>query len=225
MINKRARETVDRKSFRAYYSRHEKDNPDRTVAVSLLAAHRRAPRRRPRSATAASSVSASSSAIPPVSSAKGWIAPTNALDFGLGFWGYGVNNRCFRHNGNTVCNRYGYNNGTFNMDYLWQSNIVRGQAQLDWHVGAGGRAIWWGDCNGDCSRVAARAPIGLDLMFNNPGFLEVFFEMAPVVRARARLLVRHRRRPGRPLLLLTHHLPRPAQRRVRVGADGYSASS
>jgi hypothetical protein len=109
-------------------------------------------------------------------SAKWWIGPTNALDFGLGFWGYGVNNRCF-DNGN--CPRYGYNSGTFNMDYLWQSNIVRGQVQLDWHVGAGGRAIWWGDCVNDCFAIAARAPIGLDLMFNNPGFLEVFFEIAP----------------------------------------------
>ena len=109
-------------------------------------------------------------------SAKWWIGPTNALDFGLGFWGYGVNNRCF-DNGN--CPRYGYNNGTFNMDYLWQSNIVRGQAQLDWHIGAGGRAIWAGDCAGGCFAIAARAPIGLDLMFNNPGFLEVFFEIAP----------------------------------------------
>ena len=26
---------------------------------------------------------------------KFWVAPTNALDFGLGFYGYGVNNRCF----------------------------------------------------------------------------------------------------------------------------------
>ena len=41
--------------------------------------------------------------------AKWWIAPTNALDFGLGFWGYGVNNRCFD---NGTCPRYGYNNGT-----------------------------------------------------------------------------------------------------------------
>ena len=110
-------------------------------------------------------------------SAKLWIAPTNALDFGLGFWGYGVNNRCF-DNGN--CPRYGYNNGTFNMDYLWQSNIVRGQAQLDWHVGAGGRLTWIGNCNGDCARIGARGAIGLDLMFNNPSFLEVFFEVAPV---------------------------------------------
>jgi hypothetical protein len=108
--------------------------------------------------------------------AKWWIAPTNALDFGLGFWGYGFNNRCMD---GQPCSRYGYSNGTFNMDYLWQSNIVRGQAQLDWHVGAGGRAVWWGGCNSNCFDVIARAPIGLDLMFNNPGFLEVFFEIAP----------------------------------------------
>ncbi|HEY7375509.1 MAG TPA: hypothetical protein VIF57_25350 [Polyangia bacterium] len=108
--------------------------------------------------------------------AKWWIAPTNALDFGLGFWGYGFNNRCFD---NQTCARYGYSNGTFNMDYLWQSNIVRGQAQLDWHVGGGGRIVWWGDCGNNCIDLMARAPIGLDLMFNNPGFLEVFFEIAP----------------------------------------------
>src|SRR5262245_35783403 len=59
-------------------------------------------------------------------SAKWWVAGTNALDFGLGFWGYGFNNRCFA---NGPCDRYGYHNGTFNMDYLWQSNIIRGQAQ------------------------------------------------------------------------------------------------
>jgi hypothetical protein len=109
-------------------------------------------------------------------SAKWWIAQTNALDFGLGFWGYGVNNRCFN---NGTCSGYGYRGGTFNMDYLWQSNIVRQQAQLDWHVGVGGRAVWVGDCGGDCFAAAARAPIGLDLMFNNPNFLEVFFEIAP----------------------------------------------
>ena len=114
-------------------------------------------------------------------SAKWWVGPTNAFDFGLGFWGYGFNDRCWvDNNGNQHCDRFGYNNGTFNMDYLWQSNIVRGQAQLDWHVGAGGRAVWWGGgCSGECFAVAARAPIGLDLMFNNPGFMEVFFELAP----------------------------------------------
>jgi hypothetical protein len=108
--------------------------------------------------------------------AKLWTGPTNALDFGLGFWGYGVNNPCFE---NQVCERWGYGSGTFHMDYLWQSNIVRSTAQLDWHVGAGGRAVWWGGpCNTGCFAAAARAPIGLDLMFNNPGFIEIFFEVA-----------------------------------------------
>jgi hypothetical protein len=108
-------------------------------------------------------------------SAKLWVAPTNALDFGLGFWGYGVNNRCV----NNDCTRYGYSNGTFHMDYLWQSNIVRGQAQLDWHIGVGGRTVWWGGCNNNCFELSARAPAaGLDLMFNNPAFIEIFFELA-----------------------------------------------
>jgi hypothetical protein len=112
-------------------------------------------------------------------SAKWWIGGTNALDAGLGFWGFGVNNQCFRdNNNNVVCPGFG-GGGTLNVDYLWQSNIVRGQAQLDWHVGFGGRAIFWNGCAGDCVAIGARGPIGLDLMFNNPSFLEVFFEIAP----------------------------------------------
>lgn len=112
--------------------------------------------------------------------AKLWVGPTNALDFGLGFYAYGVIDRCYVQNGVQVCNRGGYSDGTFNMDYLWQSNIVRGQAQLDWHIGAGGRAVWFGGCNGDCVALGARMPVGVDLMFQNPAFLEVFFELAPI---------------------------------------------
>jgi phenylpyruvate tautomerase PptA (4-oxalocrotonate tautomerase family) len=81
------------------------------------------------------------------------------LDFGLGFWGYGVNDSCWNDNGVTHCERFGHNAGTLNVDYLWQSNLVRGQAQLDWHIGAGGRAVWFGGCNGDCFDLAARMPI------------------------------------------------------------------
>jgi hypothetical protein len=111
--------------------------------------------------------------------AKLWVAPTNSLDFGLGFWGYGFDDGCHTSNGH--CNNYGYDNGTFHADYLWQSNIVRGAAQLDWHIGAGGRVVWWGGCSGDCVDLAARMPIGLDLMFVNPSMLEVFFELAPAL--------------------------------------------
>ncbi|HEX4404997.1 MAG TPA: hypothetical protein VH560_09225 [Polyangia bacterium] len=108
--------------------------------------------------------------------AKLWVAPTNSLDFGLGFYGYGFDDRC---GGN--CGYGGYGSGSFNMDYLWQSNIVRGQAQLDWHIGAGGRLIWGRGCDGDCIDIGARMPIGLDLMFANPSMLEVFFELAPIL--------------------------------------------
>ena len=110
--------------------------------------------------------------------AKLWIAPTNAIDFGLGFWGFGVNAGCWRDGaGNLHCDNF--SNGTFNVDYLWQSNIVRGTAQLDWHIGGGGRMIWIGGCSGECFDLAARMPVGLDLMFSNPSFVEIFFEIAP----------------------------------------------
>jgi hypothetical protein len=39
--------------------------------------------------------------------------------------------------------------------------------------------VWFGGCSGDCFDLAARMPIGLDLMFAFPGALEVFFELAP----------------------------------------------
>jgi hypothetical protein len=112
---------------------------------------------------------------------KLWIAPTNALDFGVGFWGGGLGGNCWHDaNGNLHCD--GFSSGTLNIDYLWQSNIVRGTAQLDWHIGAGGRFIWFGGpCDTGCSQIGARAPIGLDLMFSNPSFLEIFFELAPAL--------------------------------------------
>jgi hypothetical protein len=114
-------------------------------------------------------------------SAKLWVSPTNALDFGLGFQTYGYGTCYTDSNGNQVCGNFGHDNGSFNMDYLWQSNIIRGTAQLDWHIGGGGRLIWWGGCQNNCVAVAARAPIGLDLMFTNPNFIEVFFELAPSI--------------------------------------------
>ena len=111
-------------------------------------------------------------------SAKYWVSSTNALDFGLGFTNYGAGfgPSCYDSNGVRHC--YGYFDTSVNVDYLWQSNIVRGSAQLDWYIGAGGRVIIFGGRGFD---VAARAPIGLALMFNNPNFLEVFFELVPAL--------------------------------------------
>src|SRR5882672_6028428 len=110
--------------------------------------------------------------------AKLWLGPTNSIDFGLGFWGYGFDNCAGR---GAPCDHFGYHAGTFNADYLWQSNIVRGKAQLDWHIGAGARSIWYGGCAGDCFALAARMPVGLDLMFANPARLELFLELAPAL--------------------------------------------
>jgi hypothetical protein len=70
---------------------------------------------------------------------------------------------------------------TLNADYLWQSNLVKSTAQLDWHIGAGGRLNIWNAGNRNYVAIGGRMPVGLDLMFNNPNFLEVFLEIAPVV--------------------------------------------
>ena len=66
-------------------------------------------------------------------------------------------------------------------DYLWESKIIEGRlAQLDWHIGGGARALFVsGPCAGDCWDLGARAPVGLDLTFQQPTFLEVFLELAP----------------------------------------------
>ena len=110
--------------------------------------------------------------------AKLWLSSTNALDFGFGFQRYGLN-RCDAVGRN--CD-YAYRDYSFNVDYLWQSNLVKGQAQLDWHVGVGGRLYFVGDNRYEHDvDMAVRAPIGLDLMFRNPGFLEIYLEVAPAL--------------------------------------------
>lgn len=108
--------------------------------------------------------------------AKYFLSRENALDFGLGFWRYG---NCPGNDNRPFCDTYRpFSLVSFNMDYLWQEPIVAGAtASLDWHIGAGGR-IWVG--GGDFA-LAARMPVGLDLGFRKPSFLEVFLELAPAV--------------------------------------------
>jgi hypothetical protein len=118
-------------------------------------------------------------------SGKVWIGSTNAIDAGLGFYGYGFRGGCFRdRDGRAICDRrYGYGSTSFHVDYLWESKLVEAKSklQLDWHIGAGGRVFFLGDpCAYDCWDLGARAPVGLDLTFNQPSFLEVFLEIAPV---------------------------------------------
>jgi hypothetical protein len=118
-------------------------------------------------------------------SGKIWVGQTNAIDLGVGFYGYGYRGGCFTdRDGRLVCDhRTGYGSTSVHADYLWESKLVAGsKAQLDWHIGAGARALFIGDpCGSGCWDVGVRGPIGLDLTFTQPSFLEVFIEIAPAV--------------------------------------------
>ena len=118
-------------------------------------------------------------------SGKAWLTSTNAIDIGLGGYGYGYRGGCFRDAaGRPVCDRgWGQRTLSVHADYLWQSKIVAGAvAQLDWHLGAGARALFLNDpCAFDCWEAGVRAPVGLDVTFTRPSFLEVFFELAPAL--------------------------------------------
>jgi hypothetical protein len=117
----------------------------------------------------------------------------SAFDFGLSFWRW--RRGCWRDNrGVLYCDRYGYGAryGGLGLTagYLWQEPLVRRRANLDWHIGLGGRLWIWDDYDygdpyydGDDHDVAAavRVPIGLDLTFARPSFLEVFVEVAPAL--------------------------------------------
>lgn len=107
---------------------------------------------------------------------KYWVGRTNAWDFGLGLDGYYGDFCTYNDNRGACDGRF-----TFNADYLWQSNLVKSTAQLDWHIGAGGRMNIWNAGSRNYVAVGGRMPVGLDLMFNNPSFLELFFEIAPVL--------------------------------------------
>jgi hypothetical protein len=113
---------------------------------------------------------------------KYFLNDQNAIDAGLAFWRWG-RGRC--DDGPPTerrCDDWGYLG--LNADYLWFQTLAQGTAKLDWHFGPGGR-LWIGDDEyyGDGSSVAlaARMPIGVDLTFEKPEFLEVFVELAPAL--------------------------------------------
>jgi hypothetical protein len=116
---------------------------------------------------------------------KYFFDPRNAFDFGLSFWRW--DRGCWRDNrGVRYCDRY-YRNGGFglNGDYLWQDTIARRSAKLDWHIGVGARLWSWDDRyypeDDRDTAIAARMPLGLDLTFTRPSFLEVYLEAAPAL--------------------------------------------
>src|SRR5580765_2755709 len=61
-------------------------------------------------------------------SGKAWVASTNAIDVGLGAYGYGYRGGCFQDAaGRTVCDHgWGRRTLSIHADYLWQSKIVAG---------------------------------------------------------------------------------------------------
>jgi hypothetical protein len=120
---------------------------------------------------------------------KYFIDRGSALDFGVSFFRY--RHGCWRdRRGVVYCDGYGdtYRNGSFglHLDYLWQDTLARRSAKLDWHIGAGAR-LWHWDADDyyyyyyrdSRSALAARMPLGLDLTFVRPDFLEVYLEAAP----------------------------------------------
>ncbi len=112
---------------------------------------------------------------------KLFLNPGNAIDLGIGWGRWGWGHGCYNKNRNDYCGSWG-RQVSLNADYLWQSNLVRGTAKLDWHIGAGGRVWfyrWAGDAGDTDLSLAARMPVGLDLSFDRPEFLEVFFEIVP----------------------------------------------
>jgi hypothetical protein len=108
---------------------------------------------------------------------KYFLNASNAVDLGLSFGRLG--RRCASDGTPYSCDGIG-SFGIFG-DYLWHDTLARGTAQLDWHFGPGAR-LWVGnDDRGDNVALAARLPIGLDLTFDKPDFLELFIDIAPAL--------------------------------------------
>ena len=106
---------------------------------------------------------------------KYFIGGGNAIDFGVGFWRY---RSCYTNNNRRFCDGGGLG---LNADYLWQEGLARGTANLDWHIGVGARLWALDDYYDNRFGFAARMPVGLDLTFARPSFVEVFLELAPAL--------------------------------------------
>jgi hypothetical protein len=118
---------------------------------------------------------------PTAITAKAFFGRGHAMDFGVGFggWGYGW---CKDGNGNSYrCDDVNHNI-SLHIDYLYQGNIVNMTNRLDWYAGFGGRLIMSAYGDNNLSRdvvVVARVPIGIAASFVRPNFLEVYLEVVP----------------------------------------------
>ena len=111
---------------------------------------------------------------------KYFLGGNNAIDFGLAFWSRGRQRYCRDYRGRDYYDDCRYTGVSLSGDYLWQEPIARGRASLDWHIGIGARMDFAEYYESNVS-LGARVPVGLDLTFDRPDRLEVFFEVAPVL--------------------------------------------
>jgi hypothetical protein len=103
----------------------------------------------------------------------------DAFDFGLGFAGYG---RCYDGNGHSYACNDGNQYFSIHADYLYEETIVDSVVRLDWHAGVGGRIAfnsYYQDNRRHDAALFARVPVGLDLAFRRPRWLETYLEIAP----------------------------------------------
>jgi hypothetical protein len=101
-------------------------------------------------------------------SAKLWLSPVNAFDFGLGWstWGTGIDNNI----GSSV---------HFHMDYLWHwFDAIHSSERFPLYAGIGGQI---NANSNDNSSVAVRGVFGIEwLPHNSP--VDVFLELVPLLQ-------------------------------------------
>lgn len=114
--------------------------------------------------------------------AKAFLNGNDAIDFGLGIYGYG-RGYCYDDHGSRYWCNGGHGSMSVHADYLYQENIIHGNLKLDWHVGGGGRVIFWnyGDSGHSDVALLGRVPLGFDFTFRRPSFLEAYIEIAPAI--------------------------------------------
>ncbi len=114
--------------------------------------------------------------------AKAFLDNNDAVDFGLGIYGYAGNYCSDKNNDRHWCSS-AHGSMSVHADYLYQENIIHGPLKLDWHAGGGGRVIFWNYNDSGDSGVAllGRVPLGFDFTFRRPSFLEAYIEIAPAI--------------------------------------------
>jgi hypothetical protein len=110
---------------------------------------------------------------------KLFVGRDNAVDFGLGFVGWGWRGRCQDPDGHWHDCRNRHEYFSAHADFLWEESFMAQPFRLDWHAGVGGRFVDWYDWDYRATALVGRVPLGLDFAFRRPTWLEAFVEIAP----------------------------------------------